>query len=182
LSGSEPNIFDATFALNQFSGNQSLLVQILEKFITQYQNFDSSIAEHLEQSDIQAVKQKVHTLKGVSGNLGMKALHLACKEFEKNIEKQVVENSSENFLLIFKNTLAFAQNYAAEKGMEEPPKTIAPQDNKTLLIAALRRNEFISESKMQSYSQSLGLSSEKLNELNNAIDNLDYTIAIKLLE
>jgi len=90
LSGSNLSIFDAQFTVSQFNGNQSLLLQILEKFIQ--------------------------------------------------------------------------------------------QDDKTTLIAALKRNEFISESQMQNHAQSLDLSSEKPKELQQTIDNLDYAIAIQLLE
>ena len=74
------------------------------------------------------------------------------------------------------------QNYSAENGSEENPHVTPPQDDKKALIAALKGHEFISEDKMQSYSQSLDLTSEKLNELKQAIENLDYAIAIKLLE
>ena len=56
------------------------------------------------------------------------------------------------------------------------------KDKKALLIAALNHNEFISESKIESYGQSLDLSTEKLNDLKQAIDNLDYSNAIALLE
>jgi HPt (histidine-containing phosphotransfer) domain-containing protein len=182
LSGSDLSIFDAQFAVNQFSGNQSLLVQILEKFIQQYQQFDTLLLEHLKQEDIHAAKQQVHTIKGVSGNLGMKALHLECKKLEVSLDDQVNKHALDQFLSVFTQTLTLIQSYSAENRIKESPKAAPQRNDKMSLIEALKRNEFISESKMQSYSQSLYLSPEKLNELKQAIDNLDYAVAIQLLE
>tara|TARA_R110002167_G_scaffold74719_3_gene208945 strand:+ start:3436 stop:4053 length:618 start_codon:yes stop_codon:yes gene_type:complete len=182
LPSSDLNIFDTQFALNQFSGNQSLLVQILEKFSQQYQHFDTSLTEHLQQENINSAKQEIHTIKGVSGNLGMQALHHACKEFEENLAQQTTENALKEFLNVFRQTLALVQNFSTENGVNASPEVAPQQDDKAALIAALKRSEFISESKMQSYGQSLNLSPEKLNELKLAIDNLDYVCAIQLLE
>lgn len=182
MSGSDLSIFDVQFATNQFSGNQLLLVKILKKFIQQYLHFDALLAEHLEQEDLTAFKLQIHTIKGVCGNLGMKALHQASKELEVKLEDQFNEHTLEDFLKVFKQTLSLVQNYSAENGSEENPHVTPPQDDKKALIAALKGHEFISEDKMQSYSQSLDLTSEKLNELKQAIENLDYAIAIKLLE
>jgi HPt (histidine-containing phosphotransfer) domain-containing protein len=182
LPGSDSSIFDAQFAVNQFSGNQSLLVQILGKFIQQYQNFDTLLSEYLLKDDFNAAKQQVHTIKGVSGNLGMKALHHACKAFEENLANQESGLTLEEFLPIFKQTLSSVQNYSTENSSEKNAEIPPIQDDKTALIAALKRNEFISESKMQNYSQSLDLTSDRLNELKQAIDDLDYPAAILLLK
>ena len=182
MSGSLLDIFDAQFATNQFSGNQLLLLKILEKFIQQYEHFDTLLIEHLQQKKLSAVKQDVHTIKGVSGNLGMRALHHACKELEVNMAKQATEHTLEEFLQVFRQTLTLVQNYSTENAVKISPEVAPQQDEKAALIAALKRNEFISESKMQSYGPSLNLSSEKLGELNQAINDLDYAKAIQLLE
>jgi HPt (histidine-containing phosphotransfer) domain-containing protein len=181
LSGPILSTFDAKFAINQFSGNQPLLVKILGKFIQQYQQFDIVIAEQLQQ-DFQAAKKQVHTVKGVSGNLGMMALHNACRQLEVSFASKTTEYSLEEFLQVFKQTLTSVQNYSAENGVEETTDLAPQQVEKTQLIAALKRNEFISESKISTYTQSLNLSSGKLDELKRAIHNLDYPVAIELLE
>lgn len=112
MSGSDLNIFDTQFAVNQFSGKKELLLQILEKFINQYQHFDSELMNLLQQSDLGTLKQQVHTLKGVSGNLGMNALHQACKEFEVGIPHQPSDQAVESFLSTFKKTLTLIQEYS----------------------------------------------------------------------
>jgi HPt (histidine-containing phosphotransfer) domain-containing protein len=182
VSGSNLSIFDAEFAINQFSGNQSLLVKILEKFTQQYLHFDTLITEHLQKNDLKEAKLQVHTIKGVSGNLGMKALHHACKELEANLATPITGNALEEFLQVFKQTLTLVQNYSAQGDIEKNPEASPQQEGKTALIAALKRSEFISENQMQSYTQSLDLSPEELNKLKQAIDDLDYANAILLLE
>jgi len=182
LSTSDLNLFDAQFALNQFSGNQSLLIKILEKFIQQNQHFDTLLTEYVQQNNFDSAKQEVHTMKGVSGNLGMQALHQGCKKLEENLAHQTSEHALNEFLEIFKQTLSLIQNYSTENGVEVHSEVALKKDDKAALIAALKRNEFISESKMHNYEQALDLSSEKLHELKQAIDNLDYVSAIKLLE
>lgn len=182
MSGSDLNIFDTQFATNQFSGNQLLLVQILKKFIQQYAHFDTLLEEHLLQQNIDAAKQDVHTIKGVSGNLGMKTLHQACKDLEVDLANSITDYTLEAFSKIFKQTITVVENYSVENDVEESPTQNIQQDEKAELIAALKRNEFISDSKMQDYSQSLGFPSEKLDKLKQAIDNLDYASAIELLE
>ena len=94
--------FDTQFAINQFSGNKFLLVQILEKFIKEYQYFDTLITEQLQQEDLQSVKKQLHTLKGVSGNLGMKALHQASKNFEESLANPETGYTLENLLQVRK--------------------------------------------------------------------------------
>lgn len=182
MSGSNLSIFDTQFAVNQFSGNQSLLVQILEKFIKQYQDFDSLILERLQQEDFQTAKQEVHTIKGVSGNLGMKALHHECKELEEHIANKTAEHAISKFLKVLEETLTLVQTYSAENNVAMAPDNAPVEDDKALLIAALKRGEFISDNKMQSFEPSLNLSAEKLTEFKQAIDNLDYVSAIQLLE
>ena len=184
MSNSDLTIFDAQFSINQFGGNQSLLVKILDKFILQYQYFDASITEYLQHENLQAAKQQIHSIKGVSGNLGMKALHNACKEFELELSHRVTGHSVEIFLTVFKQTLSAVQNYSVENSINtiNAIETAPQQYAKTSLIAALKRKEFISDSKMQNYTQSLDFSSEQLHKLNQAIDNLDYACAIALLE
>jgi HPt (histidine-containing phosphotransfer) domain-containing protein len=176
------SIFDSKFATNQFSGNQSLLVKILGKFIYQYQDFDALITEYLHQQNFEAAKQQVHTIKGVSGNLGMKALHNACNQLEMKLNNQVTDYTLKEFLQVFKQTLTLVQSYSTENAVEEMSIMSHKKTEKTQLIAALKRNEFISESKMYNYTKTLNLSADKLNQLKQAIQDLDYPIAIELLE
>ncbi|WP_299073524.1 Hpt domain-containing protein [uncultured Paraglaciecola sp.] len=114
MLGSELRIFDSQFAINQFSGNRSILVNILEKFILQYQDFESLMAQHVQQSDIETVKRQVHDLKGVSSNLGLIALNQACKDLEVDLTCQITNDTLDNFSLILRQTLGLLRDYSSE--------------------------------------------------------------------
>lgn len=185
MSGSEHEVFDTKFALGQFSGNQDLLIQILEKFISQYREVGPLLESYIQQGDTQAAKQQVHTIKGVSGNLGMRALHLTSKEFESTLLADVPSADIKQYLDILENTLIVAEQYAsANTGVDGSNlvKTETEQTGKERLMNALKRNEFISERKLQDYLGSLDLEDSLLADLRKAIDDLDYSHALSLLQ
>ena len=67
---------DTDAALRRFVGSAELYGKFLNKF-PEDENF-SRIAPALEKNDYEAVLTAAHTLKGVSGNLGMTRLFNAC--------------------------------------------------------------------------------------------------------
>ena len=175
-------LFDAEFATKQFSGNHALLTQILGKFITQHQDFDTVLTQLIQQGDMELSAHHVHTLKGVSGNLGMTALYNACKTFEEHLVSQVSEDNLEDLVTVFRQTLTAVKNFSAPDAQQVSGNDSLPKTEKTTLIAALRSNEFISDSKMQGYLQSMSLDNETQAQLLQAINDLDYPKAIQLLE
>ncbi|WKD25065.1 ATP-binding protein [Pseudoalteromonas sp. KG3] len=83
--------FDRTFALSQFSDDNTLLQVMLEKFA---QLCDS----HLQQLHVSTLEngleRLVHSIKGVSGNLGFNRLCAAAQQLESRLRKsQHVEQS-----------------------------------------------------------------------------------------
>lgn len=175
--------FDEDFALNQFSGNQSLLIQILKKFISQNEGFKLELQTSLQQNDLETAKRQVHTLKGVTGNLGMKALHHACKDVENIIEQNPSFDDLNDFLKLVDITILAAQNYGVVKEPEAtstPPASSSSSD-KEQLISALKRNEFLSDAKLDQYINGAQLSPEDSQKLKKHIDDFDYTNAIAML-
>lgn len=69
---------DTEGALNRFCGNTALYERFLLKF-PEDGNF-GLIAPALAAGDLDAVLRAAHTLKGVSGNLGLTRLYGACSE------------------------------------------------------------------------------------------------------
>lgn len=69
---------DVEGALNRFCGNSALY----EKFLLKFPSDDNfpQIAPALARADVEAAMTAVHTLKGVSGNLGMTRLYDICAE------------------------------------------------------------------------------------------------------
>ncbi|MFT5311693.1 MAG: HPt (histidine-containing phosphotransfer) domain-containing protein [Paraglaciecola sp.] len=181
-------LFDSKFALNQFSGNQSLLNKMLDTFCEQYATFAEQLSTSIKQNDLATAKRDVHTIKGVGGNLGMKALHQASLNLETHLIKQttVTQSAVTAFTTIFSDTLSALEQFKKSKAEEQRSATSASnaneQDARQLLLSSLKRNEFITHAKLNAWMDDLSLAGDTLHVLQNAINDLDYEKAISLLE
>ena len=190
MAHEEQSTFDVEFALNQFSGNRTLLVKMLDRFCEQNESFSDKLLTYVANNEDTLAKQDVHGLKGVSGNLGMKTLHQACREFEDLLRQQTMSTvNSSNLISVLNTTLEQVKQFThgnvdASTGQEKP--TLSSQDTETSarqnLLKALIRNEFISDNKLTSLINDLSMPADTLQQLQVAIDELDYEKAISLLE
>ena len=76
--------FDRTFALSQFSGDNTLLQVMLEKFA---QLCESHIQQLQVSTLDNGLERLVHSIKGVSGNLGFNRLSAAAQQLESRLRK-----------------------------------------------------------------------------------------------
>ena len=76
---------DVELGLNNLAGNTNLYVELLKKFLNNNENFISGVVECFDNDKKDEGLRMIHTLKGLSGNLGMSALHETCKRTEKII-------------------------------------------------------------------------------------------------
>lgn len=80
--------FNVDEALNRVSGNMELYVKILKKFYDDNKELISKIKELIEEKEWENLKFKIHTLKGVSANLGSRFIPKLCEELEKIVQKE----------------------------------------------------------------------------------------------
>jgi HPt (histidine-containing phosphotransfer) domain-containing protein len=184
----DPVIFDVDFALRQFSGNEGLLVKMIGKFNEQYEGVEETLVSDIRLQNLDAIRQQVHTIKGVSGNLGMTALHQASRDFEAKIKSEAPETlNCDEYIAVVKQTLATTNEYAhsvqsPDSGLSNAAQGEVNQQGKQDLMKALKRNEFITPDKLDQYIRDCALDSEGQTALRDAIDDLDYPAAIALLE
>jgi len=76
---------DTESGLKHLAGNKTLYIKILKDFYTDYKNLD---LESLQQDEY---KRVVHTIKGLSANIGTKALNKATQELEEKQTKEFQE-------------------------------------------------------------------------------------------
>lgn len=81
-------LLDDQFALTQLSQNRALLIMLLNKLLTQYAPLEDDIKAITDGSDNTNLVRTLHTLKGVSANLGCLALSDACRQLENAIKQQ----------------------------------------------------------------------------------------------
>ena len=92
---------DLLSGLSRVGGNKQLYVKLLCKFREGQQNATSEIMTAFQSENREAAERMVHTVKGVSGNLGAQSLYLAAaklenaiKEGEENIHPPLTEFGS----------------------------------------------------------------------------------------
>ncbi|GAA6185215.1 hypothetical protein NBRC116595_24630 [Aliiglaciecola sp. NS0011-25] len=179
----EEQIIDLNFAVSQLSGNQSLLIKLLLKFNDQYQNLGQELVVLKEKNDLKAYKEVIHTVKGVSGNLGLNALHFASKKLETSVINQNdFTELEENFVNQLNatvnkiNSLANDENASADTGAEQADKS-----SQSILIEMLENNEFITPDKLNSLLADCAISEMEKQALHNAIGDLDYEEALSVI-
>ena len=69
-------------ALARLMGNKSLYLKILERFRTDYPQFDIQISQLVQDGNLAEAALRLHGMKGVSGNLGAELLYEICQDME----------------------------------------------------------------------------------------------------
>jgi HPt (histidine-containing phosphotransfer) domain-containing protein len=81
--------FKVEEALNRVSGNIKLYIEILKKFANDNKDTINRIREVVNKEEKENCKLKIHTLKGVSANLGNKYIPKLCEQLENRLEKEI---------------------------------------------------------------------------------------------
>jgi len=76
---------DVSTGLQHLMGNETLYLQVLEKFSANQKNAVSGIIEALEKDDRESAERLAHTLKGLSGSIGASALQAKAEALEREI-------------------------------------------------------------------------------------------------
>ncbi len=98
------NTIDTALGLRYLANSKKLYIKILKKFYTRYNNFHFNDLKEEERT------RAVHTLKGLSGNIGATSLHLIAKELDETQDlhlqpkledelKKVLDELKENTLI-----------------------------------------------------------------------------------
>jgi two-component system sensor histidine kinase/response regulator len=113
--------------LLRVAGNRKLYLKLLRQFSAQQSDAPGQITELLKAGDRPAAERTAHTVKGVAGNLGVKAVQLAAGELEKAIHDGADAARLESLRQQFATVLTpFVDRLRAALG-EEPASPAAPQ-------------------------------------------------------
>jgi HPt (histidine-containing phosphotransfer) domain-containing protein len=172
------------FALNQLGGNESLLSKMLGKFSTEFEAVSSELKDLLAAGDTKSAKMRVHTIKGISGNLGLQALYECATEFDAQLrEDRFQEETFQRFSSLVQETCVQIhereQINTPEKSLVSP--TLSKETSKLELTKKLERNEFIDDDTLINLVSGLSMSEEKSKELIELIEELQYQDALHLV-
>ena len=180
-------LVDLEFGMSQLSGNKKLLFTLLGKFTEEYRNLDANLQALIEKGQYDNAYSLMHTLKGVSGNLGLFALHNDSKQIESSIRnEQQLPDSYPNFVVLLNDTVAEIDSITAEPTASETQSNTsnnaAALHAEKQLLAALKASEFISQTTLDGWLNAMNFSDEKRAAIIEAIDELDYEEALATLE
>ncbi|MFA3789739.1 Hpt domain-containing protein [Aliiglaciecola sp. SL4] len=178
----EEQIIDLDFAVSQLSGNQSLLIKLLLKFNEQYENLENELANLKQSNDLKAYKEVIHTVKGVSGNLGLNALHISSKNLESCVINQadIVEHEA-NFLNLLNTTMSKINSLANDDLTPQEGSGVSPKTSRDELIEMLKNNEFVTPDKLNSLLDDCAIAENDKQQIVNAVDDLDYPEALNVI-
>ena len=69
-------------AMARLMGNKNLYLKLLDCFQKDYAQFDTQLVQLLEAGNYEEASIKVHSMKGMSGNLGAESLYEISRELE----------------------------------------------------------------------------------------------------
>ena len=79
------NEINIQMGLEKVAGNVELYYKLLQTFISDYYVFADHLIQLFNQKKLTDILEKLHALKGVSGNLGLNAIYQASLQMEKGI-------------------------------------------------------------------------------------------------
>ncbi|MDT0593896.1 Hpt domain-containing protein [Glaciecola petra] len=177
------NLVDVPFALSQLGGNSDLLQRMLQKFKNEFASVPSDVRSLLDAENIKDAKLKVHTTKGLSGNLGLIALYDCAKIFDQQLKNENIDVSLlDTFEALMKETCDAIDTIDLEtNNVAEFSQTQKKHNHKQIFLERLQRHEFIDDDTLHMYIDSLGLAVDEKTLLFSLVEELQYAKAISII-
>jgi PAS domain S-box-containing protein len=96
---------DTTDGLARVAGNQKLYLKLLRQFADQQASTEADIFNALARNDTATAERLAHSLRGVAGNLGAKAVQAAAGSVEKLIREGAAKDDTNRALQVLANAL-----------------------------------------------------------------------------
>jgi len=179
------NLVDLEFATSQLGGNKELLNRMLGKFTDEFASVPALVEKLIAENNVKDAKLKVHTTKGLSGNLGLTALFECTKKLDQQLREGEVDQAQLSaFSQIMLDTCEFIESIeGATSNVEYKPSNESQNTQyKGVFLERLKHNEFIDDDTLHTYVDSLSLDPREKQELKTLVEELQYADAITILE
>ncbi|MFQ3250027.1 MAG: HPt (histidine-containing phosphotransfer) domain-containing protein [Glaciecola sp.] len=178
-------ILNYDFALNQLGGNEALLSKMLGRFVSEFADVSNEVMALIEDNDFHNAKMKVHTVKGISGNLGLQALYDCSTRFDALLRVSETNQAiADEFSRLVTDTCTEIRNKdlkdTSQANLSE--STHSREQSKTELINRLDKNEFIDDETLTNLIAGLGIEEAAAFDLIQLIEELQYPKAIDVLK
>jgi two-component system sensor histidine kinase/response regulator len=182
---------DVVDGLRRVAGNAKLYRSLLRQFVEQQADAVSKISASVEQQDFALAGRLMHTLKGVSGNLGAKNTNEMAAELEISLRNRDVRSLDAGLPRLsgeLARTMEAIRNSLAVDSVDPRPPPVAFDPMETIaLLKHLKR--LLADDDGAALDQLLDarerfegiLSRAELNTLERAVRDFDYTAALDCL-
>jgi signal transduction histidine kinase/HPt (histidine-containing phosphotransfer) domain-containing protein/AmiR/NasT family two-component response regulator len=185
---------DAGNALRRIGGRIEFYRKLLKQFVEEYRSGAEVLSFEIESENWQTAERQAHTLKGLFGTIGAENLQAISADMEKALKNQDVEAVKQT-LAVLKQPFAKLISDIA-KALETPIPAPNPPENKERSSFGETDTSWIPEFrdllgkfdlnavKIWEEKQSLlsgVLTAQTINSITNAIDELEYDVALNLL-
>ncbi len=187
-----PACLDLHAGVKQVGGDSDFYLKLLHDFVTNHGNCMEQVQQLLDDDQMEAARRKVHTLEGVSGNIGAAALQHSAGEIETFLRHG--ERPPEDLLNRFtqcceelfeelQQILPAVPSAEPAAGISSPPAAREIAKRLEELITALSASEARSMSLYSDLQPSLPrlLGTERAGHLQSLIEKFEYEEAAKLL-
>jgi two-component system, sensor histidine kinase and response regulator len=182
---------DVEDGLKRVAGNTKLYRSLLGQFVAQQADAVSAIRAGLECHDLVSVERRVHTLKGVSGNLGAKTIGRLAAELEvslKNRDAGPLESALAGLDLQLARLIEAIRISLAERTTETCPRTSVPDSAETVSLLRQIKQLLVNDDGtaldfLLEARERIGgnISDADLDALQQAVSDFDFTAALNCL-
>jgi two-component system sensor histidine kinase/response regulator len=179
---------DVVDGLRRVAGNVKLYRALLRQFVEQQADAVSKISASVEQQDFALTERLMHTLKGVSGNLGAKTINGLAAELEislRNRDVRSLDAGLPRLSIELAQTMEAIRNSLAADSVDPRPPPVAFDPTET--VAQLKHlKQMLVDDDGAALDQLLDarerfegiLSDTDLNTLERAVRDFDFTTAL----
>ena len=128
---------DVEDGLKRVAGNMTLYRSLLGQFVAQQADAVSAVRAGLKCQDFASVERLVHTLKGVSGNLGAKTVSRLAAELEGTLKNRNIgslESALSGLNIELARVIEAIRNSIAIRAAEATPRVTAPVLNEAITL------------------------------------------------
>ena len=183
---------DLKSGLKRVMGNKKLYKKILLEFCSNFNNATDNLKQMIKDNNIEEAKRLVHTMKGISGNIGANDLYQSSTYLEKLVKDNnlnEIEKDINNFAEKLNEVLKAGElfNTPVELKTESGGHIDTEEIKKYLLILSrlIEENSFDCEEHMEKLKDALKNNEETNSEfkkLSNFIESFEFESALPLVE
>ncbi|MGE4536217.1 MAG: response regulator [Desulfovibrio sp.] len=185
-------LLDTRLGLSRVRGNEALYRRLLRQFTTKFREIPATVPNGPVEGQISEARREAHSLKGVAGNIGAKALYAAAQELEDCLRSPLADcrDAGERCQRALTAVNARIEQILAAPGGPERPTGKEPDQRPTdvasgldALLGLLARNDTQALTTYERLAEALGgLAPDASAALGAALRQFDFREARRLGE